>query len=67
MAELARGGLVGVVDVVDCVQYSPSPWFTGSGEADGAYGFVLAKAKSMPFIPWKGQLGFFNVPREVLL
>jgi hypothetical protein len=66
MAELTRGALVGSVDVVDCVQYSPSLWFTGSGEADGAYGFVLANAKVMQPIPWKGQLGFFNVPREVL-
>lgn len=50
-----RGGIVGSVEIVDCVTRSDSPWFTGQ------YGFVLRNPKPMPFIPWKGRLGFFNV------
>lgn len=51
-----RGGIVGSVEIVDCVTKSDSPWFIGE------YGFVLRNPKLMPFAPWKGRLGFFNVP-----
>jgi hypothetical protein len=52
---LERGGIVGQVDVVDCVEHSDSPWYMG------AVGFVLANAKPLPFQPLKGALGFFEV------
>lgn len=62
-ADLPRGGLVGIADVVDCVKWSDSPWFTGSGdELLGGFGFVLEDAKPVTFLPWKGRLGFFNLP-----
>ena len=51
---LKRGGIVGVVEIVDCVSSSSSPWFTGP------YGFVLRNAKPLPFIPCLGTLGFFR-------
>ena len=35
LKELQRGGTVGEVDIVDCVDESNSPWFFGK------YGFVL--------------------------
>lgn len=50
------GGIVGSVEVVDCVTESESPWFMGR------YGFVLRDPRPLPFVPWKGRLGFFNVP-----
>jgi len=53
---IARGGIIGSVEIVDCVTQSNSPWFMGE------YGFVLRNPQPMPFIPYKGQLGFFNVP-----
>lgn len=53
--ELPRGGIVGSVDIVDCVTSSDSRWFMGH------HGFVLRNPKPLPFVPWKGQLGFFNV------
>jgi len=55
---LPRGGIIGSVILVDCVQRdkSNSPWF------QGAYGFVLRDPKLLPFYPYKGQLGFFDVP-----
>lgn len=71
IGELQTGGLVGRVNLVDCVKAHPSPWFTGGfadpnpgGVAEGhgtGYGFVLANAQPMPFVPWKGRKDFFNV------
>jgi ASCH domain len=52
--ELERGGIVGEVEIVDCVNGSKSPWFFGE------YGFVLREAKPIPFQPCKGALGFFS-------
>lgn len=57
--ELKRGGLVGWATVVDCVLEHKSPW-----KQEGTHGFVLRDASPIPFIPWKGKLGFFNVPEE---
>lgn len=37
----------------------PSPW-----KMEGLYGFVLCDSSPLPFTPWKGRLGFFNVPPE---
>lgn len=59
-ADLPRGGIVGSVEIVDCVQHSGSPWFVGG------YGFVLRDPRPLPFTPWKGQLGFFDVPEHAL-
>ena len=51
------GCIVGTVEIVDCVKESSSPWFFGK------YGFVLANPIALPSpIPYKGQLGFFEVP-----
>lgn len=54
--ELERGGIVGSVEIVDCVSASQSPWFNGD------FGFVLRDPKTLEFKPYKGMLGFFNVP-----
>lgn len=56
MDNLQRGGIVGSVEIVDCVQRSSSHWFVGR------YGFVLRDPVLLPFTPWRGQLGFFDVP-----
>lgn len=53
---LERGGIVGSVEIVDCVTESDSPWFFG------LHGFVLRDPRQLPFVPMKGQLGFFEVP-----
>ena len=53
--ELERGGIVGSVEIVDCVHRSASPWFFGE------YGFVLANPQHLPFRPYRGSLGFFEV------
>lgn len=56
-----RGGIIGSVELVDCVERSDSPWFVG------LYGFVLRDPQMLPFTPWKGQLGFFDVPQSSLI
>lgn len=60
MKALERGGIVGLVDIVDCVTDTPSPWFMGD------VGFVLANPRPLPFTPYAGQLGFFRVPVSAL-
>ena len=48
------GGIVGSVEIVDCVDRSRSFWFGGE------YGFVLKNARKTRFKPMKGKLGFFE-------
>lgn len=54
--DLERGGIVGSVEIVDCVRVSGSPWFVGP------FGFILRDPQPLPFRPLKGALGFFEVP-----
>jgi hypothetical protein len=52
---LPRGGIVGEVEVVDCVTDHPSPWF------HGPYGLVLRNPRRLPFIPMAGRQKIFRV------
>lgn len=60
LQSIERGGIVGSVEIIDCVSESNSRWFMGK------YGFVLRNPRPLPFIPFKGRLGFFDVPESVL-
>jgi len=60
MDELERGGIVGMATITDCVIHSNSPWFFGR------HGFLMRDAKVLPFTPFTGALGFFNVPESAL-
>ena len=53
-ARLPRGGIIGSVDIVDCVSSSESPWFAGP------WGFVLKNPKPCEMIPCRGALGFWR-------
>jgi len=55
-SKLERGGIIGWVEIVDCVVKSDSPWFFGR------YGFVLRNPRPLTFTPYKGALGLFDVP-----
>jgi hypothetical protein len=55
MAALEYGGIIGSVEIVDCLTQSDSPWFFGP------HGFVLRDPQPLPFRPMKGRLGFFEV------
>ena len=57
---IERGGIVGSVEIVDCVTRSDSRWFMGT------YGFVLRNPIVLPFLPVRGALGFFDVPNTGL-
>lgn len=52
---IERGGIIGSVEIVDCVTRSDSPWFMGE------HGFVLRNPEPAPFYPLRGQLGFFKM------
>lgn len=52
---IERGGIIGSVEIVDCVSKSDSPWFMGE------YGFVLRDPKPLPFHLYPGQLKFFKL------
>lgn len=52
--DMQRGGIVGMVEIDDCVTDSDSEWFFGR------YGFVLRNPVPLQFVPCKGALGFFR-------
>ena len=55
------GAIVGEVTITDCVDTSSSPWFCGP------YGFLLsAPVAYKDPIPYRGQLGFFQVEEDKL-
>lgn len=51
---MARGGIVGIAELADCVSQSDSPWFMGE------YGFVLRNVEPVKFHQCRGALGFFK-------
>jgi hypothetical protein len=58
--KLPRGAVIGVVDVIDCVKESSSPWF------EGPYGFVLSNSRPLRPVPCMGALQFFDLPPSVV-
>lgn len=70
---LPRGGIVGVCNVVGYVGPSgeiyrgdgtrgPLPDVDMRWHVSGSYGLVLADVRPLPFMSYKGALGFFDVP-----
>lgn len=58
--ELVTGGIVGMVQLDDCIIESRSKWF------EGPIGWLLSKPKKLPFTPLKGRLGLFDPPARIL-
>jgi len=58
--EYPFGGIIGKATVIDCVRSHPSKWFFGP------YGFILTDASPLPFIPLRGQLGFFKASSSIV-
>ncbi len=50
------GGIIGVVDLVDCVEVYDSVW-----AQEGCWHWLLANPRPLRFVPYKGTLGLFNV------
>ena len=59
--DVPGGGVVGVCEIVDCVRNHPSKW-----AANGHWHFVLANARPLPFVPWKGALSLREAPSDLL-
>ncbi len=69
-SELQRGGFVGIMRITGCSehkQYDPDPakntqgWRMGSDWVATTYGYDLADATALPFVPAKGALGIYTV------
>ena len=43
--ELLRGGIIGSVELVDCLEVSSSPWYMGEK------GYLLRDPRPLPFVP----------------
>lgn len=79
---MLRGGVCGrarIVDVIDPVPVRPGPpdksfeaWVRGGGDPDqhrwwfGGFALVLDNVEPLPFVPWPGALGLFEVPDDVV-
>jgi hypothetical protein len=50
------GGIMGIVDLVDCVQGYDSPW-----AMEGYYHWILENPRRRNFVPMSGTLGLFDV------
>jgi hypothetical protein len=58
--EMVRGAIIGVVDVVDCVEKHKSRWF------GGPYGYVLKNPRPLKEpIPCKGKPGVWDISPRV--
>lgn len=58
--EYEYGGIVGYATLQKVVTQSESPWYQR-----GYYGFVLTQRHPVDFIPLRGKLGLFDVPKEI--
>lgn len=80
LADLVRGGIVGVCNVVAHVEPTGAVrglpdhegGAPGVGPLDfrwykrGSYGLVLADVRALPFVPFPGALGLFEVPDDLV-
>lgn len=55
-----RGGIIGLVDLVDIVMTSHSQWF------HGPFGWRLRDPIPLPFYPCRGQLGLYGPSDDML-
>ena len=59
--KIPRGGIIGKVDLYDCLKESDNPW-----HAPGQYGFMLRDQTELEFIPCPGKLSLFEVSPATL-
>ncbi|VTU38484.1 ASCH domain protein [Variovorax sp. PBS-H4] len=60
---IERGGFVGIAELIDCVMPARR---VSSWHMDGCFGFKLANVRPLPFTPYKGALGLFDVPQGIV-
>jgi hypothetical protein len=61
------GGIVGIVEIIDCIDIPQNLDEVDAYWFDGPFGFVLRNAHPLPFQPVKGKLNFFDVEYEGLI
>jgi len=61
---IARGGFVGIADLTDC--RGPALAHLSRWHIPGCFGFALANVRLLPFTPYKGSLGLFDVPEGIV-
>lgn len=55
LGRVPKGGFVGALDLTgEVLTESTDPWFMGP------YGYVAANPQVLPFLRWRGMLGFFD-------
>ncbi|WP_244635601.1 hypothetical protein [Bradyrhizobium huanghuaihaiense] len=59
--EQPRSGVIGMVEIVDCVQPHPSRWY-----APNHFAFVLRNPHPLTFVKWRGALSLRTAPPELL-
>lgn len=60
-SDMPEGGVIGIVEIVDCVKDHPSRWYV-----PGHWAFVLSNARPLPFVSWKGALSITDAPAALL-
>ena len=64
-SELPRGGIVGCFRIATKPMLGPHemgpPWKMGA-----QWGIPITDVRPLPFVPWKGMLGFWRVPPELI-
>ena len=60
--QLDRGGVIGEVEIVDCIHDTSGRWFVGKSLwFVGPYGFALRNPTTLAYHKCAGKLGFFDV------
>lgn len=62
--EFQRGGIVGMANLLHCIPPAESHLLTQLDARwynPGCHAWILGDAETLPFMPCKGKLGFFNV------
>ncbi|QLG96669.1 ASCH domain-containing protein (plasmid) [Pseudomonas yamanorum] len=58
--ELLRGGVIGSVELIDCLASHESRWYMSCNKA-----LVLCDPRPIPFFSVPGRLGFFDIPCSI--
>lgn len=60
--DLPTGGIIGIATLVECAPTYASQWWE-----PGYIAWVLKDAMHIPLLPFKGRLGLFDVPDDLIL
>ncbi len=59
--ELAAGGIIGSVELVEVAEHCDSPWY-----APGSFAWLLRNPRPLPFLPCRGHRNWFHVPDDLI-